>query len=168
VNQARDPEDGTGLDRAGLEKLWAARMAPLASPLACREGLSRDDTWTLHQIRFRIERLLEYQAVLPAALVAMLRDYQQELAGTADVRWDGIGSPVRAAYLAAAIGQDITDGLWAPGGQVYMKGDGTPPWYFLAERSQTARRAMQLLAARGEVTIRDDGYYVRARDDHPR
>ena len=57
-------------------------MAPLARPLACRDGPAKDDTRTLHDIRYRVRRLLEHQAVLPPALAAMLRHYQHELADT--------------------------------------------------------------------------------------
>jgi DNA-binding GntR family transcriptional regulator len=98
----------------------------------------------------------------------MLRGYLPELGDMTGGRWDGIGDPCQYAHLAGEIAQDIADGKWAAGDRVYMRPDGYHAWYFYAERREVVRRALQLLAARGEITVREDGYYVRSRNGNPR
>lgn len=130
-------------------------------------GLTPEDAQTLRDISFRVRTLLGYRTVLPAGLVVMLREYLPELSDMTGGRWDGIGDPCQYAHLAGHIAQDITDGKWADGDRVYPGKDGNPAWYFSAERREVIRRALQLLAARGEITVRQDGYYVRSHDDNP-
>lgn len=131
--------------------------------------MNAEDELALRAITGRVWRILRHRAVLPAALAAMLQDYLTDLDSTADARWAGIGDPARHAHLAGIIAQHIADGEWAPGDRVDGRtcGAPSPAWYFINERPETIRRAMQLLAARGDVAVRYDRYYARPHDDHP-
>jgi hypothetical protein len=102
--------------------------------------------------------------VLPARLVAMLAGYRLELAWRAGGRWEGAGDPSRALDLAERLALAIAEGRWKPGQRVYDEDYD----YRLAEPHPVLHRAMQLLAARGEVAIWTDGYFVRGRDDSAR
>ncbi len=136
-------------------------LAPLRNPALYQPGLSGEDEQTLCDIANRVERLLEYHSVLPAVLVAMLRDYLPELRDMTGGRWEGVGILSQCFHLSDKIAQHITDGKWAAGDRVY-----SDPYYLSRAPRQTLCRAMQVLAARGEVAVRHDGYYVRSRDDN--
>jgi hypothetical protein len=140
--------------------LWAARLSPLRQPAGDQPGLSEEDERAQRDISFRVRELLRYQAVLPPELAAMLMDYLPVLDDRASGRWKGAGHLVRPVHLADDIAYDITAGRWAAGERVHM--DYFSVRYYMHGVSRdTLRRAMQLLAARGEVTVRHDGYYVR-------
>jgi hypothetical protein len=143
---------------------WERHTAPLRCPAMYQKGMSGDDEQTLRDITVRVNLLLQWEAVLPAPLVAMLAGYRLELPWRAASRWEGAGDPSRALDLAEKLALAIAEGRWKPGQRVY---DEDYDWR-LAGPHPALHRAMQLLAARGEVAIRLDGYYVRGRDDSPR
>jgi hypothetical protein len=68
------------------------------------------DVQTVRDMAGRVERLLEFGAVLPAGLVVMLRDFQPELGDLAGGRWEGAGLPSQALGLCERIGWGITEG----------------------------------------------------------
>jgi hypothetical protein len=136
---------------------WDRHTAPLRCPAMYQKGMSGDDEQTLCEMTYRVERLLEWGAVLPDGLVAMLAGYRLELADRRGGRWEGAGVPSRALDLAERLGWYIAEGRWKPGERVYAEEYD----YRLSEPRATLHRAMQILAARGEVAIRLDGYYVR-------
>jgi hypothetical protein len=144
--------------------LWERHTAPLRCPAMYQKGMSGADEQTLRDISLRVTLLLKWEAVLPAALVAMLAGYRLELAWRPGGRWEGAGDPSRALELAEHLGAAIAEGRWKPGQRVY----GEDYDWRLAEPHLVLHRAMQVLAVRGEVAIRLDGYYVRGRDDSPR
>jgi hypothetical protein len=141
-------------DRQGL---WDRLMAPLQSPGLFRKGMSVADAQTVLDIGGRVERLLEFGAVLPVGLVVMLRDFLPGLADLAGGRWEGAGLPSQALGLCERIGWGIAEGEWKPGDRIYS-GDYCE---LLSHSPATLHCAMQVLAARGDVIIRPDGYYVR-------
>jgi len=146
-------------DQDDRQAQWDRLMAPLRNPAFYQRGMTSADEQTLRDIRGRLERHLDYAAVLPAGLVAMPRDYLPELADLAGGRWEGAGLPSQALGLCERIGWDIAEGVWKPGERVYSD----HYYYRLSEPPVTVHCAMQILAARGDVTIRDDGYYVRGK-----
>jgi hypothetical protein len=141
--------------------LWERHTALLRCPPMYQQETSGADRQALRGITLRVQRLLEYEAVLPAGLVAMLAGYRRELACGAAGRWEGAGLPSRALDLAERLGRAIAEGRWKPGERVY---DETYD-HLLAEQPAVLQRALRVLAAWGEVVIRADGYYVRGRDD---
>jgi hypothetical protein len=146
----------------GEAELWETRLAPLHYPAGYQSGLSKEDERTLRDINYRVWELLRYHTVLPPGLVAMLQDYLPALDDRKSGRWDGTGDLTRPLHLADDIAYDITAGRWAAGERVHM--DYLSVRYYMHGVSRdTLRRAMRLLAARGEVTVRHDGYYVRPR-----
>jgi hypothetical protein len=143
-------------------ELWDALLAPLRDPAGDQPGLSEEDERTQRDISFRVRELLQYQAVLPPELAAMLMDYLPVLDDRASGRWNGTGHLVRPVHLADDIAYDITAGRWGAGERVHMDYFSVR-YYMHGVSRETLRRAMQLLAARGEVTVRHDGYHVRPR-----
>jgi hypothetical protein len=139
-----------------------ARLAPLRDPAGDQPRHTDEDERALRDISFRVRELLQHHAVLPPGLVAMLLDYLPVLDDRASGRWDGTGDLVRPLHLADDIACDITAGRWAAGERVHMDYFSVP-YYMHGVSRDTVRRAMQLLAARGEVTVRHDGYYVDPR-----
>jgi hypothetical protein len=142
---------------------WERHTALLRCPAMYQRGMSGADVQTLRDITYRVDRLVEFGAVLPDGLMAMLEGYRLELPYRAGGRWEGAGDPSRALDLAERLGWAIAEGRWKPGERVYDEDYD----YRLAEPHAILGRAMQVLAARGEVAIRLDGYYVRGRDDSP-
>jgi hypothetical protein len=135
-----------------------AQRERLASLLLGGPGVSGQDALTLCEIGGSVERLLDYQAVLPAGLVAMLRDYLPQLADRTGGRWEGAGLVSQGLRLCEHVERDIAAGVLAPGGRVRLD----RPYCYGLLRPVTVWWAMQVLAARGEVTRRHDGhYYVR-------
>jgi hypothetical protein len=126
-----------------------------------QRGMSGADEQALRDITFRVERLLGFAAVLPAALVAMLEGYRLELDDRRGGRWERAGVPSQALDLAERLGWALAEGRWKPGQRV----DAEQYDHLLADPQAILHHAMQVLAARGEVVIRPDGYYVRGRDD---
>lgn len=143
-------------------ELLDARLAPLRDPAGDQPRLTEEDDRALRDISFRVRELLQHHAVLPPGLVAMLLDYLPALDDRASGRWNGTGNLVRPVHLADDIARDITAGHWAANERIHM--DYFSVRYYMHGVSRdTLRRAMQLLAARGEVTVRRDGYYVKPR-----
>lgn len=157
--EAGQPSAG-GRAEAERREEWERCLAPLRHPPSGFYGLSGEDGQTLRDIRFRVERLLEYGDVLPAGLTAMLRDYVLELGDTVSGRWQGIGASSQYEWLADRIGEGLADGEWLPGSRIYMD-DYSRHYYLLFASGETLGRAVQTLAARGEVSIREDGYYAK-------
>lgn len=145
----------TGLDDRQAE--WERLMVPLLHGI----GVSGQDALAVGEIGGSVERLLEYRAVLPAALVAMLRDYLPQLADTSEGRWEGSGFTSRALRLCEHVEWDIAAGDLRQGDRVSLDGKHCYPRVPPA----IVYRAMQVLAARGEVTRRNDGYYVKTHCD---
>lgn len=141
-----------------------ARWERLFAWLLDGPGMGGQDALTLCEIRGSVERLLEYQAVLPAGLVVMLRDYLPELADRTDGRWDGMRASSQALRLCEHIAWDIAAGDLKPGDRVSFGRDDCYPLL----PPVIVYRAMQVLAARGEVTRREDGFYVRTPDGDAR
>jgi hypothetical protein len=146
------------------QALWERHTAPLRCPAMYQKGMSEADEQTLRDITVCVNLLLKWEAVLPASLVAMLAGYRLELAWRPGGRWEGAGDPSQALDLAERLAQAIVEGRWKPGQRVYDEDYD----YRLAAPHTVLHRAMRVLAARGEVAIRPDGYYVRGLDDSPR
>jgi hypothetical protein len=126
--------------------------------------MNPDDAQTLRDIKHFTRELLTYADLLPPDLAAMLRDYESDLHSSPSDRWDGIGSPVQYDNLAHRIGQGITDGECPEGKRM----DSYPGnWYTWAQRHDNVEKALQLLAARGELTPRCGTFYVGPHDEDP-
>ena len=124
--------------------------------------MNGDDDQALWEVRYFAGELLKLADVLPADLTAMLRDYHSELRTAPRWRWDGIGDPVAYECLAHRIAQSVTDGKWADGERL---DDPARNPYARTEAPATFQRALRLLAARGEIVMRDGRYWTRSRDD---
>ena len=124
--------------------------------------MNGDDTQTLRDVTHFAGELLKHADVLPTDLAAMLRDYQSQLRTAPPWRWDGIGDPVGYECLAHRLAQSVTDGEWADGGRL---DDPATSWRARVEAPATFQRALRLLAARGEIAVRDGRYCTRSRDD---
>jgi hypothetical protein len=124
--------------------------------------MNRDDEQTLRDMRHFTRELLKCAGVLPADLAAMLRDYEPQLYRSPPGRWDGIGDAGQSEYLAVCVGQGMTDGEW-PEGTCLDASAGH--WYAWAQTRASVERALRLLAARGELDLRDGSYCTRARDE---
>jgi hypothetical protein len=146
----------------GETQLWDARLAPLRYPAGYQPGPSAEDERAQRDISFRVRELLRYHAVLPPRLAAMLMDYLPVLDDRESGRWYGIGDLVRPVHLADDIAYDINARRWTADERVHMDSSSVR-YYMHGVSRETLRRAMQLLAARGEVSVRHDGYYVRPR-----
>jgi hypothetical protein len=138
------------------------RWEGLSLSLLGGPGMHGQDALAVGEIAGSVECLLEYQAVLPAGLVAMLRDYLPQMADRGDGRWEGAGVTSRALRLCEHVGWDIAAGDLRPGDRVSLDRSHCYPRVPAA----IAYRAMQVLAARGEVTRRAGGYYVRGPGGH--
>ena len=125
--------------------------------------MNPDDEQTLRDMRGFTHELLRCADVLPADLAAMLRDYEPELYRSPHGRWDGIGDTGQSESLAVRIGQRLTDGQWPKGTRLDASLGGL--WYARVETRANVERTLRLLAARGELTLRDGMYYTRPRDE---
>jgi hypothetical protein len=105
-------------------------------------------------------KLLDHADVLPADLAIMLGDFLSELGNSPSWRWAGIGAPAAYEYVANRMAQSITDGE-LPGGQRVDSLQGNP--HAVGSTPDNFRRALQLLTARGEIMMKDGGYYTRPR-----
>jgi hypothetical protein len=120
--------------------------------------VNSDDARTLGLVKHFTRQLLDRADVLPADLAIMLGDFQSELGNSPSWRWAGIGDPIVYEYVANRMGQLITDGEW-PDGQRLDSPHGNPrAWDWTPDNF---RRALQLLTARGEIVMKDGGYYPR-------
>jgi hypothetical protein len=126
--------------------------------------MSPDDAQTLRDMRRFTHELLTYADVLPAGLAAMLRDYEPELYRSPPGRWVGIGDVGQSEPLAVGIGQRLTDGEWPEGTRLDASAG---HWYAWGASRATVGRTLRLLAARGELALRDGMYYTRSRDEDP-
>jgi hypothetical protein len=130
--------------------------------------MNSDDWQALRDINCRTLALLSHVAVLPEGLAVMLRSYASELAGVlpedhakldnkSPERWERVGDSSASDALASRVGRAISDGEWLAGERLDC-----PPgdWYCVNERRETVVRALQLLAARGELAVRYGAYYV--------
>ena len=120
--------------------------------------MNRDDAQTVNDTGYFLRRLLDHADYLPPDLAIMLSDYQQELKNATPARWNDAGDPAQAEAIAARIAQsltdnqpDITDNLADPARNWHAKG----------QDPHTFRRALQILAAQGEITIKDGTYQPR-------
>jgi hypothetical protein len=122
--------------------------------------VNSDDARTLGLVKHFTRQLLDRADVLPADLAIMLGDFQSELGNSPSWRWAGIGDPTVYEYVANCVGQLITDGEW-PDGQRLDSPQGNPrAWDWTPDNFG---RALQLLTARGEIVMKDGGYYPRSR-----
>jgi hypothetical protein len=145
------------MSEAERQEWWDCLMELLRDPGKFRSGVSWRDSQVAHDLEFRVTALLEFQAVLPAGLAAMLRGYLPEVADKMNGRWEGAGARYATLRLCDGIERDIAAGKWKPGDRLHSGAyDGR-----LNQPAMTLHRAMEVLAARGEVTVREDGYYVR-------
>jgi len=124
--------------------------------------MNGNDAQTLRDIGHFMNRLLEHAEWLPQELVAMLREYASELGKYSPGRWNGIGDPTQYDRLAQYIGRSIADREWSAGARLDHSLDA---WYFRAQPRENVEGALQLLAVRGELDLRNGMYYVRSRDE---
>jgi hypothetical protein len=129
--------------------------------------MNGDDWQALRETNSRTQALLSHAGLLPEGLAAMLRSYASELAGVLPEgraepgqpsgRWERSGDPAARDALASRMGRSITDGEWLAGQRLDC-----PPgdWYCVNETCETIMRALQLLAVRGELAVRNGAYYV--------
>jgi hypothetical protein len=137
-------------------------LAMLRSLTLSLPEMPQDDEQVLLGIVGYVELLLSYQAVLPPGLATMLRDYLPELADRTGGRWEGAGAHAQCMHLCDQIARDIANGHWGAGDRINTNDDSGRHYYLSLATRASIHRAMLTLAARGEVTIRHDGYYVRA------
>jgi len=121
-----------------------------------------DDAQTLRDVTFFLRALLKDADVLPADLAAMLRDYQRELRNSPPSRWSGIGDPIEYEDLAHRMAQSVTDAEWADDARL---DDPARNWHARTQTPSNFDRALQLLAARGDIVTRDGKYYTRPRSE---
>jgi hypothetical protein len=126
--------------------------------------MNGDDWQALRDIRSFAQGLLSHAGLLPEGLAAMLRSYELELESALPGRWEGVGNPAAYGLLANRMGQSIADGEWPAGRRL---DDILRDWYCVSETPQTIMSALQLLTARGELTLRCGTYYVRSRHENP-
>ena len=106
--------------------------------------------------------VLEHAGVLPADLALMLKEYELELDNASLERWVSMGNPSQYDDLAARIGRAIANGEWPPGTRLDWSRDKQYCW---AQTRENVMRALQLLAVRGELTLKDGNFYVRSHDE---
>jgi hypothetical protein len=117
------------------------------------------DRETTHRITWLTEMLISHgEHALPIGLKAALREYKSALlAECTTEKWARPGQPTRYGRLADLIGQQIADGKWKPGERM-------PSDRYLAERHaekpDTARHALYILAVRGHLALEAGSYYV--------
>ena len=124
--------------------------------------MNGDDAQTLRDVTYFLRTLLKDADVLPADLAAMLRDYQGELRNSPPGRWSGIGDPAEYEDLAHSMAQSVTDGEWADDERL---DDPARNWHARAQNPSNFDRALQLLAARGDIVTRVGKYYPRPRSE---
>jgi hypothetical protein len=130
--------------------------------------MNGNDAQTLRDIRHFTSSLLERAEWLPQELAAMLREYASELGKGPSRRWDGIGDPAQYAGVAHHIGQSIADGKSSAGACLDHSLDtdrSLDTWYFRAHPRKNVEGALQLLAVRGELDLKNGMHYVRSRDE---
>lgn len=130
--------------------------------------MNGNDAQTLRDIRLFMNGLLEHAESLPQELAAMLQEYASELGKGPPGRWDGIGNPAQYGRLAHYIGQSIADGKWPAGACLNHSLDtdySRDTWYFRAHPRKNVEGALQLLAVRGELDLKNGMHYVRSRDE---
>jgi hypothetical protein len=128
----------------------------LRRPGARLRGMSSADLQAVRAIRYRAGVLAqEYGDLLPEGLAEMLRDYLPQASEADAARWAGTGDHSGVMELCDRIGYSLNRGVFWPGQRICSR-------RLLIPESERARvhAAMRVLAARGEVTTRDDGYYV--------
>lgn len=117
------------------------------------------DRETAERVTWMTEMLLAHGGhALPVGLRAALREYKSALlAGCSAQQWARIGSATRYGRVADLIGQQVADGQWKPGQRM-------PSAEYLAtrhaEKRDTVRRALFVLAVRGELAQENGAYYV--------
>ena len=120
------------------------------------------DLENAERITWMTEMLLSHGGhALPVGLTAALREYKSALfAGCTGEKWARPGHPTRYGRLADLIAQQIADGLWKPGQRM-------PSDRYLAEKHAvkpaTVRRALYVLAVRGQMALETGSYYVLPR-----
>ena len=124
--------------------------------------MNGDDAQALRDITYFTRRLLEHSGVLPADLALMLKEYELELDNASLERWASMGNPFQYDDLAARIGRAIADGEWPPGTCLDWSRDKRYCW---TQTRENVMRALQLLAVRGELTLKDGNFYVRSYDE---
>jgi hypothetical protein len=122
--------------------------------------VNSDDAQTMGFVKHFTRQLLDHADVLPADLAIMLGDFLSELGSSPSWRWAGIGDPTAYENVANRMAQSITDGE-LPGGQRVDSLQGNP--HAVGSTPGNFRRALQLLTARGEIVMKDGGYYPRPR-----
>jgi hypothetical protein len=125
--------------------------------------MNEDDAQALRDIKYFTSRLLEYAGVHPPDLAVMLKEYELELGNASLERWASAGNPSRYDDLAARIGRSITDGEWPPGTCLDWSRDKEYCW---VQTRENVMSALQLLAVRGELTLKCGNYYVRSGDEN--
>jgi hypothetical protein len=120
--------------------------------------VNRDDAQTARDTTYFLGRLLDHADLLPPDLVTILRDYERELPGSPPARWNGAGDPAQAKAIAARIAQSLTDNDPAVTACLADPARNRHAW---AQEPATFRRALQILAAQGEITVKDGTYQPR-------
>lgn len=124
--------------------------------------MNEGDAQMLRDISYFTKKLLDHAELLPPELEAMLREYESELGKYSPGRWDGIADRVQYDDLAQNIGQSIADGEWSVGMLLDCSLD---KWYCRGRTRKDVEGALQLLAVRGELDLKDGMYHVRSRDE---
>lgn len=123
--------------------------------------MNGDDSQTLRDVKHLTGVLLDHADVLPDDLAVMLGDFMLEISNPSR-RWNGIGDPVQDEEVARRIGQWVTDGEWHDGQRL----DSPDNWHYRMWSPDKVRRALQLLTARGEIVVKDGGYYMRSHSEN--
>lgn len=117
------------------------------------------DRDTAQRVTWVTEMLLSYGGhAMPVGLRAALREYKSALlAACAEEKWARARHPGRYGRLADLIAQQVEDGEWKPGQRM-------PSPAHLAKmhdvNPDTARRALFVLAVRGQLALEAGSYYV--------
>ena len=125
--------------------------------------MNGDDAQALRELKYFTSRLLEHAGVLPPDLAVMLKEYDLELHNDSPDRWTSVGGVSQYDRLAHRIGQSITDGEWSPGTRLDWSRDKQYCW---VQTRENVMSALQLLAIRGELTLKCGNYYVRLGDEN--
>jgi hypothetical protein len=121
-----------------------------------------NDAQAWRDIRHFTDRLLDHAEFLPPELAAMLGEYASEMGRGSPGRWDSIGNFAQYGNLARYIGQSIADGEWPVGTRLDRPLD---IWYCRVQSRENLEDALQLLAVRGELDLKNGMYYVRSRGE---
>jgi hypothetical protein len=120
--------------------------------------VNRDDAQAVHDLTYFLRQLLTLAGHLPPDLTAMLRDDEQGLQHSPPTRWNGAGDPAQAKAIARRIAQSLTDNETSVRDNLADPARNRHAW---AQNPANFRRALQLLAAQGEITTNNGTYQPR-------